>query len=298
MDKDSSNRVNWDEFQEACKKVRYTGDLPGAWRALDQDLSGFITLREIDLHSSDILLRFRKWATDECGSVKSAFQVFDADKSSELSHKEFRNACRIYGFEGDPRKLFKALDSDGRGTLSLDEISFLDEWEIDDEEAGADILVAKENSRSSVARRGSRCTVADVLAKVGGADLSSLPSNGIRFLPPPKLAHVRVNEARYYHLRVRGMRPRTVPPEAFPNGVRTCSSSSQWRPRLDKRAPPEKVMEQLPAFSRAPVAAPHFGRATGEPQRALESSSFPVPGRFELPEVCQRGDVLPHTFLR
>jgi hypothetical protein len=45
IDKDNSNRCNWDEFLAACKKLNYNGDLPGAWRALDSDLSGFITLR-------------------------------------------------------------------------------------------------------------------------------------------------------------------------------------------------------------------------------------------------------------
>ena len=36
---------------------------------------------------------------------------------------------RFYGFQGDCRALFSTLDCDGHGTLSLNEISFLDLWE-------------------------------------------------------------------------------------------------------------------------------------------------------------------------
>lgn len=40
-----SNRVNWSEFQAACQKLRYHGDIAGAWRAFDTDLSGYLTLK-------------------------------------------------------------------------------------------------------------------------------------------------------------------------------------------------------------------------------------------------------------
>ena len=40
-----SNRVNWSEFQSACQKLRYHGDIAGAWRAFDTDLSGYLTLK-------------------------------------------------------------------------------------------------------------------------------------------------------------------------------------------------------------------------------------------------------------
>ena len=48
-----SNRVTWSEFQSACHKLRYTGDVAGAWRAFDADLSGYLTLNEVDTEASD-----------------------------------------------------------------------------------------------------------------------------------------------------------------------------------------------------------------------------------------------------
>eukprot|EP00931_Biecheleriopsis_adriatica_P074214 TRINITY_DN48327_c0_g1_i1.p1 TRINITY_DN48327_c0_g1~~TRINITY_DN48327_c0_g1_i1.p1 ORF type:complete len:843 (+),score=213.13 TRINITY_DN48327_c0_g1_i1:100-2628(+) len=135
LDKDATNRCNWHEFEEACIILGYTGpqnDMPGAWRAFDEDLSGYITLREIDEESSNILLNFRKWAHEEFGGVKSLFQCFDADGSNSLTFQEFRAACRVYGYDGSTRILFSALDVDQEGTLSMKEVSFLDDWDLED----------------------------------------------------------------------------------------------------------------------------------------------------------------------
>lgn len=128
LDVDSSNRVNWDEFFVACKKLRYSGDIAGAWRALDEDLSGYITLREIDPKASDTLLSFKTWCDEEFGGVRSAFEVFDTDRGGEVSYREFRRACRVYGYAREVTSLFHALESGGNGNLSLNEVAFLDDW--------------------------------------------------------------------------------------------------------------------------------------------------------------------------
>eukprot|EP00929_Paragymnodinium_shiwhaense_P112914 TRINITY_DN81185_c0_g1_i1.p1 TRINITY_DN81185_c0_g1~~TRINITY_DN81185_c0_g1_i1.p1 ORF type:complete len:723 (+),score=201.48 TRINITY_DN81185_c0_g1_i1:84-2252(+) len=129
LDRDGSNRCNWDEFLAACKKVNFQGDIPGAWRALDSDLSGFITLYEIDPESNNTLLEFKDWATHEFGCVRAAFSCFDEDGSNQASLQEFRRSCRIYGFDGDAVEIFRALDVERSGTLSAQEVGFLDEWD-------------------------------------------------------------------------------------------------------------------------------------------------------------------------
>ena len=48
-----SNRVNWSEFEGSCHKLRFHGDVAGAWRAFDVDLSGYLTLNEVDTEASD-----------------------------------------------------------------------------------------------------------------------------------------------------------------------------------------------------------------------------------------------------
>lgn len=130
MDKDGSNRVNWAEFSQVCKILGYRGDAPGAWRAFDSDLSGYITLEELDPVANKFLMDFRNWCRKEFGTVKSAFSVFDEDGSNSLTFEEFRGACRIYGYTGHYRKLFDSCDINQEGTLSLKEVAFLDEWEV------------------------------------------------------------------------------------------------------------------------------------------------------------------------
>jgi len=79
---------------------------------------------------------------EEFGSVRSAFTVFDGDRSGQMSMQEWRHACRIYGYDGCARLLFRALDTDEGGSLSKMEIAFLDGWELDgyekDEPASGD----------------------------------------------------------------------------------------------------------------------------------------------------------------
>lgn len=137
LDADSSNRCNYDEFEASCKKLNFKGDIPGAWRALDEDLSGYITLQEIDSASSRALCDFKKWCDEEFGSVRSAFGVFDASGDDEVTYREWRRALRIYGFTGNASTLFYALDVERNGTLSLDEAKFLDDWTFPEESDGA-----------------------------------------------------------------------------------------------------------------------------------------------------------------
>mmetsp|Transcript_30387 Transcript_30387/g.87048 ORF Transcript_30387/g.87048 Transcript_30387/m.87048 type:complete len:674 (-) Transcript_30387:83-2104(-) len=134
MDQDSTNRCNWGEFQAACVTLRFSGDTAGAWRALDADLSGYITLQEIDADSCHSLSSFRLWADNEFGGVKYAFSVFDNDNSNQVTKHEFCRSCRIFGYVGDAHRLFHALDVDREGTLSLDEVAFLDDWDMELEE--------------------------------------------------------------------------------------------------------------------------------------------------------------------
>eukprot|EP00434_Breviolum_minutum_P005958 symbB.v1.2.005254.t1/scaffold304.1/size234131/13 len=57
LDMDSSNRCTWTEFQAACRKIGFMGDVAGAWRALDSDLSGSITLQEVDKEFLGVILQ-------------------------------------------------------------------------------------------------------------------------------------------------------------------------------------------------------------------------------------------------
>lgn len=133
LDKDNSNCCNWHEFQEACRHLRWNGDVAGAWLAFDEDLSRHITLKEIDEEANRVLAQFKAWADEEFGGVRSAFKVLDNDGSGELDFKEFREACRTWGYPGDCKYLFDALDQGSASAkLQYKEISFLDDWDMQD----------------------------------------------------------------------------------------------------------------------------------------------------------------------
>jgi len=134
LDKDNTNRCSWPQFQAACVSLRYNGDAAGAWRQLDDDFSGYISFQELDETAACVLLEFKAWATKEFGSMTSAFQVFHEDDSKEVTKQEFCRACRIYNYKGKPTHLFRCLDVDGEGSLMLDEVCFLDGWEIEEKD--------------------------------------------------------------------------------------------------------------------------------------------------------------------
>lgn len=142
FDRDDSNSVSWLEFSEACEKLKFKGNLGGAWRALDTDLSGRISLLEFDEDSALILISFKAWAMKHFGSVQLMFRHLDQDGSGSLSYPELRRACRRLKWKGDVQLLFNCLDTDGlraggRRNISQQELFFLDSWEVKEEEIRA-----------------------------------------------------------------------------------------------------------------------------------------------------------------
>lgn len=130
LDEDGSGKVNFKEFQATAVRVGFKGNLCGAWMALDSDASGYIAFQEIDGESAGMLASFRRWANLHFGSVMDAFRVLDSDGGGSLSRAEFKKSVTKYGFRGDREGLFTLLDVACDGDISLEEMAFLDEWEI------------------------------------------------------------------------------------------------------------------------------------------------------------------------
>lgn len=130
LDRDNTYSCNWDDFKDSCQELGFTGDIAGAWRHLDARQSGTISLRDIDRDSHEMILEFRTWADNEFGSAKTAFSIFDDDGSNEVTFLEFKRACRIYGFDGEVKHLFRALSTTGSVTLSQEELAFMDGFDL------------------------------------------------------------------------------------------------------------------------------------------------------------------------
>lgn len=135
LDTDDSNQVCWAEFVAACAKVGFRGNVGGAWRYLDKDVSGTITLHEFDVESAELLASFKEWIEEKFGSVEFAFRQIDSDGSGSLMYTELRRSCKRLQWAGDVQVLFDCLDIDtspGKRTLSYKELAFLDNWAPDD----------------------------------------------------------------------------------------------------------------------------------------------------------------------
>eukprot|EP00746_Dinoflagellata_sp_MGD_P006644 gnl/MRDRNA2_/MRDRNA2_113060_c0_seq1.p1 gnl/MRDRNA2_/MRDRNA2_113060_c0~~gnl/MRDRNA2_/MRDRNA2_113060_c0_seq1.p1 ORF type:complete len:651 (+),score=131.82 gnl/MRDRNA2_/MRDRNA2_113060_c0_seq1:137-2089(+) len=109
LDKDGSMRVNWLEFKHACIKVQNQIsekiNISGVWRALDDNLSGWLSLREFDEHSYEIMSRFKRMADQQAGSVADFIQQIDPKKpGAEITKSMFVRALKktriLYQFAG------------------------------------------------------------------------------------------------------------------------------------------------------------------------------------------------------
>lgn len=129
LDADNDNIVSWSEFLSACSKVKFRGNAGGAWRCLDKDCSGTISLREWDPKGAELLLSFKTWAEDSYGSIELAFKAFDRDGNGHLSFAELRRATRRLKWQGDVKTLFNCVGIKNQNrSMALSDISFLDTW--------------------------------------------------------------------------------------------------------------------------------------------------------------------------
>lgn len=141
LDVDDSNTISWAEFKSACTTVGFKGDIAGAWRAMDVDVSGSISMWEYDVESADLLTSFKAWVDQNFGSVRLAFKAIDRDGSNSVSLPELRRLCNELRWDGDVHEIFKCLDKGtnrdsngnaiGKRQLTIGDLLFLDRWKVE-----------------------------------------------------------------------------------------------------------------------------------------------------------------------
>jgi Ca2+-binding EF-hand superfamily protein len=144
LDKDSSMRVNWAEFQTACRRLKAVSaaQVPGIWRILDTYLCGYVSIDQFDHRAFELLGGFRLWVLKNFGTMIGLMQALDDGKEEDriisLSLKEFaagmieiaeRQSLPLTA--DDVEYLYNGLDLDGQGLISPDELLFLETWEMD-----------------------------------------------------------------------------------------------------------------------------------------------------------------------
>lgn len=151
MDKDDSNTIDYVEFLNTCKKARFGGNPAAAWRALDVDLLGRVSMKQWHAESAELLGSFKEWTEVNFGSVKHFFKAMDADGSNSITYPEMKRACHKLHWPGDVHLLFDCLDKDRAKDLdkarilTLDELAFLDTWQVEptEEELAAEDVAAE-----------------------------------------------------------------------------------------------------------------------------------------------------------
>jgi len=121
--------------------VKFQGNVDGAWRYLDRDISGTISLTEFDPSAAELLQSFKHWMEDNFGAVEAAFRVMDTDGSGSLSFSELKRATKRMPWDDDVGKLFDCLaiaKVPGKRTLSFKDLEFLDSWMPESIQEGVD----------------------------------------------------------------------------------------------------------------------------------------------------------------
>lgn len=246
MDADSDNMVSWVEFSNACRKVKFRGNAGGAWRCLDQECSGTISLKEWDPKGAELLVSFKNWAEANFGSIELAFKAFDKNGSGSLTLADLKRACRRLKWQGDVRMLFNCLGlgenkdkGQSRNTLVLADVVFLDSWidpgllatgltqataakeknkkEAEPEEEDTEMLVDRHNSltayMSGPRKKASSSRPSLYLEDQGAAAAGSGPSSP-QAEALPRSQHDRLH--RMYHVVGASARNRVPPKQQKP----------------------------------------------------------------------------------
>uniref|UniRef100_A0A7S2PJW5 EF-hand domain-containing protein n=1 Tax=Zooxanthella nutricula TaxID=1333877 RepID=A0A7S2PJW5_9DINO len=148
LDRDGSMRVSWDEFRAAVPRItRLFAHMPAAWHALlprtereianvwrayDQDTSGWISLGEFHKATFDVLVSFKLWAQSSHGGPSALFRKLDHNDNGRLSLDEFEGCYSMEDgrdFRGDIEAVFDHLDIWGNGFLTQHDVAWMELWD-------------------------------------------------------------------------------------------------------------------------------------------------------------------------
>jgi hypothetical protein len=131
LDVHEIGRLSFAQFCHACRAMGYCGNLKGLWAELADDGTGFIELHHIDPDSHNALRQFQM-VLHKHESVDVAWhKVLDVKKKNRLDRDDIAEALERIGYLADCNTLWEALDLDGGGFITVDEIQFLWTWAAD-----------------------------------------------------------------------------------------------------------------------------------------------------------------------
>lgn len=169
IDRDGSMRLNFVEFRNLVRNLQSRKEveefnIAGVWRALDANLSDWVSAREFDAKAYDMVLDFKKGATEKFGSCQKFIQqiekqpvdlnafvkevtkagfcrhAFEEEQpKSDQFEDEFEEAAHALHvkemYREDCKMLFEGLDVDNSGVVTAHNVRCVDLWNNEEDEA-------------------------------------------------------------------------------------------------------------------------------------------------------------------
>eukprot|EP00746_Dinoflagellata_sp_MGD_P164296 gnl/MRDRNA2_/MRDRNA2_92849_c0_seq1.p1 gnl/MRDRNA2_/MRDRNA2_92849_c0~~gnl/MRDRNA2_/MRDRNA2_92849_c0_seq1.p1 ORF type:complete len:654 (+),score=125.25 gnl/MRDRNA2_/MRDRNA2_92849_c0_seq1:109-2070(+) len=170
IDRDGSMRLNYLEFHQLVKKfqnkkiVEEQFNTAGVWRAMDDNMSDWVSAKEFDNKAYQLVMDFKKTATARFGSCQKFLQQIEkqpVDLSTFQKNMWALGVCKNMSvkedyedealarvstkaaddffvheeFYEDSQQLFEGLDVDGSGALTAPDVRCVDLWDAEEDEA-------------------------------------------------------------------------------------------------------------------------------------------------------------------
>merc|ERR1719478_408746 len=124
LDSDGSGKLSFVEFCNSARAEGFAGNLKALWKEMDADGEGFVTLEEFAPEIAKLINGFKTFLREKHeGSLCKAWKrSLDLDKSGSISQEELVEAMTKLGWDGDAARVYKLLDFDRGGSITLEEI--------------------------------------------------------------------------------------------------------------------------------------------------------------------------------
>jgi len=124
LDSDGSNKLSFVEFCQSARAEGFAGNLKALWKEMGGADDGFVTLEEFAPQIAELMTSFKSFLKEkhEGSLVKAWKQSLDLDKSGSIKKEELVEAMAKLGWQGDAARVYKLLDFDHGGSITLEEI--------------------------------------------------------------------------------------------------------------------------------------------------------------------------------
>eukprot|EP00441_Pelagodinium_beii_P032143 CAMPEP_0197635030 /NCGR_PEP_ID=MMETSP1338-20131121/10956_1 /TAXON_ID=43686 ORGANISM="Pelagodinium beii, Strain RCC1491" /NCGR_SAMPLE_ID=MMETSP1338 /ASSEMBLY_ACC=CAM_ASM_000754 /LENGTH=617 /DNA_ID=CAMNT_0043207005 /DNA_START=32 /DNA_END=1885 /DNA_ORIENTATION=- len=196
LDRDHNGVLDFKEFTRAVKDVGFAGNPRELWEELDINGNGVVSLWELDLPTAKMLKEFGECAEARHGSWQRAWdEVMDTRLDDRVKSVDFKEGCRMIGYQGDADKLFDLLDTDKTRYLTWDTTAWITGIETADDEEAMDVgpmgmsgtftkLTRNQRRRADINARAHRARVKYFEGRARGEIPGSNPAAGTTIFSP------------------------------------------------------------------------------------------------------------------